>query len=99
MENYLIAAVLGIIEGLTEFLPVSSTGHLIVFGDFLGFQGPAGKTFEIMIQLGAILALIVVYWRKVFGTVIGLPVDPKARRFALTILIGFLPAMVLGCQR
>ncbi|MEZ5775670.1 MAG: undecaprenyl-diphosphate phosphatase [Hyphomicrobiaceae bacterium] len=96
MENYLIAAVLGIIEGLTEFLPVSSTGHLIVFGDFLGFQGPAGKTFEIMIQLGAILALIVVYWRKVFGTVIGLPVDPKARRFALTILIGFLPAMVLG---
>jgi undecaprenyl-diphosphatase len=96
MENYLIAALLGVIEGLTEFLPVSSTGHLILFIDLLGFQAPPGRTFEVMIQLGAILALIVVYWRKVFGTVFGLPTDPAARRFALLILLGFLPAMVLG---
>jgi undecaprenyl-diphosphatase len=96
MENYLIAALLGMIEGLTEFLPVSSTGHLILFVDLLGFQGPPGRTFEVMIQLGAILALILVYYRKVFGTIFGLPTDPAARRFALLILLGFLPAMVLG---
>lgn len=96
MDNYLIAALLGIIEGLTEFLPVSSTGHLILFIDLLGFQAPPGRTFEVMIQLGAILALITVYFRKVFGTIFGLPTDPAARRFALLILLGFLPAMVLG---
>lgn len=96
MENYLNAALLGVIEGLTEFLPVSSTGHLILFGELLHFQGPPGKTFEVMIQLGAILALIVLYFRKIFGTIIGLPTDPAARRFALLILLGFLPAMVLG---
>lgn len=96
MDNYLIAALLGVIEGLTEFLPVSSTGHLILFVDLLGFQAPPGQTFEVMIQLGAILALITIYFRKVFGTILGLPSDPAARRFALLILLGFLPAMVLG---
>ena len=96
MENYLIAALLGVIEGLTEFLPVSSTGHLILFVDLLGFKGPPGKTFEVMIQLGAILALIVLYRQKIFGTIIGLPTSPAARRFALLILVAFLPAMVLG---
>ena len=96
MENYLIAGLLGIIEGLTEFLPVSSTGHLILFVDLLGFQAPPGKTFEVMIQLGAILALIVLYRRKLWDTLIGLPTDPAARRFALVIILGFLPAMVLG---
>ena len=98
MENYLIAALLGVIEGLTEFLPVSSTGHLILFVDLLGFQAPPGQTFEVMIQLGAILALITLYYRKVFGTIFGLPTDPAARRFALLILLGFLPAMVLGAS-
>lgn len=98
MENYLIAALLGLIEGLTEFLPVSSTGHLILFVDLLGFQAPPGQTFEVMIQLGAILALITLYYRKVFGTIFGLPTDPAARRFALLILLGFLPAMVLGAS-
>jgi undecaprenyl-diphosphatase len=98
MENYLIAALLGLIEGLTEFLPVSSTGHLILFVDLLGFQAPPGHTFEVMIQLGAILALITLYYRKVFGTIFGLPTDPAARRFALLILLGFLPAMVLGAS-
>ena len=96
MENYLIAALLGVIEGLTEFLPVSSTGHLILFVDLLGFKGPPGKTFEVMIQLGAILALIVLYRQKIFSTIIGLPTSPAARRFALLILVAFLPAMVLG---
>jgi undecaprenyl-diphosphatase len=98
MENYLIAALLGLIEGLTEFLPVSSTGHLILFVDLLGFKAPPGQTFEVMIQLGAILALITLYYRKVFGTIFGLPTDPAARRFALLILLGFLPAMVLGAS-
>ncbi|NJM36259.1 MAG: undecaprenyl-diphosphate phosphatase, partial [Rhodomicrobium sp.] len=96
MDNYLIAALLGVIEGLTEFLPVSSTGHLILFVDLLGFQAPPGKTFEVMIQLGAILALILIYFRKIFGTIFGLPTDPAARRFALLILLAFLPAMALG---
>src|SRR5262249_39938182 len=96
MENYLIATLLGVIEGLTEFLPVSSTGHLILFGDVLNFKGPPGKTFEVMIQLGAILALIVLYFRKIFSTIIGLPTSPEARRFALLIMLAFLPAMVLG---
>lgn len=96
MENYLIAGLLGLIEGLTEFLPVSSTGHLILFVNLLGFKGPPGQTFEVMIQLGAILALIVLYFRKLWDTLIGLPTDPLARRFALVIILGFLPAMVLG---
>jgi undecaprenyl-diphosphatase len=96
MENYAIAALLGIIEGLTEFLPVSSTGHLILFIDLLGFQAPPGRTFEVMIQLGAILALIAIYFRKLWSTLIGLPTDPAARRFALLLILAFLPAMVLG---
>ena len=96
MNNYVIAALLGVIEGVTEFLPVSSTGHLILFIDLLGFQAPPGKTFEVMIQLGAILALILIYFRKLWSTLIGLPVDAAARRFALVIALAFLPAMVLG---
>jgi len=73
MENYLLAALLGVIEGLTEFLPVSSTGHLILFVDLLGFKAPPGQTFEVMIQLGAILALVVLYFRKIWQTLTGLP--------------------------
>lgn len=96
MENYLIAGLLGLIEGLTEFLPVSSTGHLILFENFLGFQAPPGHTFKIMIQLGAILALITIYFRKISSTVFGLPSDPRARHFALLIVIAFLPAAILG---
>lgn len=96
VDNYLIAALLGVIEGLTEFLPVSSTGHLILFVDLLGLKTPPGRTFEVMIQLGAILALITLYFRKLWQTVIGLPGDPEARRFALLLLAAFLPAMILG---
>ncbi len=87
---------LGVIEGLTEFLPVSSTGHLILAIDLLGFQGPAGKVFEIVIQLGAILAVCVVYFGRLMGAVVRLPTDQEARSFALSIIFAFLPAAVIG---
>ena len=87
---------LGLVEGLTEFLPVSSTGHLILADDLLGFKGPPGQVFEIVIQLGAILAVCVLYIRKLLAVVIGAPVDPKARRFILNLLWAFLPAAVVG---
>ncbi len=96
LKTYVTAAILGLIEGLTEFLPVSSTGHLILFVDFLGFQGPPGKTFEVMIQLGAILALVLLYFGKLWSTLTGLTFDTDARRFAVSITLAFLPALILG---
>jgi undecaprenyl-diphosphatase len=90
------AAFLGLIEGLTEFIPVSSTGHLILTIDLIGFRGPPGKVFEIAIQLGAILAVCVVYAGRLSRVVLDLPRRPKARRFAGNILLAFLPAMVIG---
>ncbi len=90
------ALVLGIVEGLTEFLPVSSTGHLILMDELLGFQGPSGKVFEIVIQLGAILAVCVLYFRRLWELLVTLPSSAASRRFALTIVIAFLPAAVIG---
>lgn len=90
------ALLLGIVEGLTEFLPVSSTGHLILVGDLLGFQGPPGRVFEVAIQLGAILAVICVYFHRLWNVLIGLPYDAAARRFALAIFLGFLPSAIVG---
>lgn len=90
------AAVLGIIEGATEFLPVSSTGHLIIASYFLNFQGPVATVFKIVIQLGAILAICVLYFAKLWNVLIDLPRRPEARRFVLAIVVAFLPAMVLG---
>lgn len=90
------AAVMGIVEGLTEFLPISSTGHLILAGSLLGFDDTKAKVFDIAIQTGAIFAVILVYWQKIHATVVALPRQPKAQRFALNVLIGFLPAVVLG---
>ncbi len=90
------AAVMGIVEGLTEFLPISSTGHLILAGSLLGFDDDKAKVFDIAIQTGAIFAVILVYWQKIHATVVALPRQPRARRFALNVLIGFLPAVVLG---
>ncbi|MFL6691906.1 MAG: undecaprenyl-diphosphate phosphatase [Ramlibacter sp.] len=90
------AAVMGIVEGLTEFLPISSTGHLILAGSLLNFTGEAAKVFDIAIQSGAIFAVILVYWQRVRDTTAGLGSDPKARRFALNVAIGFLPAAVMG---
>jgi undecaprenyl-diphosphatase len=96
VDQYLIALILGVIEGLTEFLPVSSTGHLILFVDLMGFEAPKGRTFEVMIQLGPILALVVLYFPKLWATLVGLPSEKQAQRFALLITVAFLPAMVLG---
>ncbi len=86
---------LGLIEGLTEFLPVSSTGHVVLAGHFLGFDSP-GKTFEILIQLGAILAILTVYFAKLWQMARDLPHDRGTQRFVLGVLLAFLPAMVLG---
>jgi len=90
------AAVMGVVEGLTEFLPISSTGHLILAGALLGFEGEKAKVFDIAIQTGAILAVVIVYWHKIAGTLVALPTQRMARRFALNVLIAFLPAVVLG---
>ena len=90
------AAIMGIVEGLTEFLPISSTGHLILAGALLGFDDAKARVFDIAIQTGAIFAVILVYWQKIQSTLVALPRQTKARRFALNVLIGFLPAVVLG---
>jgi undecaprenyl-diphosphatase len=90
------AAVMGVVEGLTEFLPISSTGHLILAGSLLGFDDAKAKVFDIAIQTGAIFAVILVYWQKIHSTVVALPRQAKARRLALNVIIGFIPAVVLG---
>lgn len=96
IDQYLDAILLGLVEGVTEFLPVSSTGHLILLDELLGFNGPPGKVFEVVIQLGAILAICVVYFSRLWGVATGLRDDPAARRFVVAVLLAFLPAMVLG---
>lgn len=90
------AAVLGLVEGITEFLPVSSTGHLIVTGEWLRYTGDQAKTFEIFIQLGAILAIAWLYRTTLIRVTRGLPRDPEARRFTANLLVAFLPAAVVG---
>ncbi len=91
------AAVLGIVEGLTEFLPVSSTGHLLLLERFFGFDDDAfGKTFVVLIQLGAILAILSVYFMRLWRIAVGMFSDPAARRFVLGVLIAFLPAAIIG---
>ncbi|MFP5344999.1 MAG: undecaprenyl-diphosphate phosphatase, partial [Gammaproteobacteria bacterium] len=94
--DYLKALLLGIIEGLTEFLPISSTGHLIIAGDLLGFNGGSSKTFTIVIQLGAILAVCWHYRAKLFNLARTLPSDSRSQCFALNLLIAFAPAAALG---
>lgn len=102
-HSLLVAVILGVVEGLTEFLPVSSTGHMIIVGNLLGFTGDTAKSFEVIIQLGSIMAVVVMFWRRLFG-MIGLhfgkpPVHEGAgtRRLNLIhILLGMLPATVLG---
>jgi undecaprenyl-diphosphatase len=90
------ALILGIVEGLTEFLPVSSTGHLILVGDLLHFNDEKGKVFEIVIQFGAILAVAWEYRSRIGHVVAGLSSEPAARRFALNLAIAFVPLAVLG---
>ena len=97
---FIKAALMGVVEGLTEFLPISSTGHLILAGSLLDFSGSAGadkaKVFDIAIQTGAIFAIILVYWQKLRDTMVGLGSDARAQRFAVNVAVGFLPAVVLG---
>ena len=95
MTSLLQAAVLGVVQGLTEFLPVSSTAHLLVGARLLGFQDPGG-VFTVMIQLGSILAVMWLYRAKILDVLTGLPSRPEARRFALMILVATVPALVAG---
>ncbi|WP_203070774.1 undecaprenyl-diphosphate phosphatase [Falsiroseomonas ponticola] len=90
------ALLMGIVEGLTEFLPISSTGHLILLGELLGFQGPPGKTFEIVIQLGAILAVVVVFWPTLMSLVTKAWRPGPERFYAINLLLAFLPAAAIG---
>jgi undecaprenyl-diphosphatase len=91
------AIFLGIVEGLTEFIPVSSTGHLLLVGHFLGFDDESfGKSFDVLIQLGAILALLSIYFGRLWKLFLGMFSDPQAQRFIIGVLIAFFPAMVLG---
>src|SRR5215212_6260660 len=98
MEASLLTIILlGIVEGVTEFIPVSSTGHLVLAAELLGFRSEAQGTFEIVIQLGAILSVIVLYWRRFWDAGMGvLRREPEALRFARNLLLGFLPSMAIG---
>ncbi|MBU2533271.1 MAG: undecaprenyl-diphosphate phosphatase [Alphaproteobacteria bacterium] len=94
METWQVV-LLGLLEGLTEFIPVSSTGHVLLAGHFLGFDSP-GKVFEVLIQLGAILAILSIYAVKLMRIAAAIPSDARARRFVLSILLAFLPAVIFG---
>jgi len=94
--NLLYALILGLVEGITEFLPISSTGHLIVAGQLLGFNDDRAKLFDIVIQSGAMLAVIWEYRARFARVLAGLPNEPAARRFVLNLAVAFLPAAVLG---
>ncbi len=96
LESYFAAAILGLVEGLTEFLPISSTGHLLLMDKLLHFQGPPGHVLEVVIQLGAILAVVVVYFQRLWRVSVTAPSRPESRRFILAVLLGFLPSMVIG---
>jgi undecaprenyl-diphosphatase len=95
-ESYLVAVILGIVEGLTEFLPISSTGHLILAGGLLGYHSEKAKVFEIVIQTGAMLAIVWEYRRRFFGAVQGAFSDPLAQRFIRNLIVAFIPAGVMG---
>ncbi|SQI42910.1 Undecaprenyl-diphosphatase [Leminorella richardii] len=104
VHELVVAFILGVVEGLTEFLPVSSTGHMIIVGEFLGFSGDTASTFEVVIQLGSILAVVVVFWRRLFG-LIGIHFGQKeplregkgtGRLTLIHIILGMLPAVIAG---
>lgn len=90
------ALVMGVVEGITEFFPISSTGHLILAGDLIGFDDGKGKVFEVVIQLGAILAVCWEYRARIAKLAAGVPDDPVALRFVVGLLLAFLPAAVIG---
>lgn len=95
MHNLINDLILGVVEGLTEFLPVSSTAHLLIVQDLLGFQ-PPGDVFPIVIQFGAILAVVAVYWRRFWDVLVTLPKSRDSQRFTLGVVLAFLPAAVIG---
>lgn len=95
LANVAKAALLALIEGATEFIPVSSTGHQLLVGHFIGFQSP-NHTFEVLIQLGAILAIVLAYAGKLWSVAAALPTSAAARRFVLGVLVAFLPAAIIG---
>jgi undecaprenyl-diphosphatase len=96
VPDWIYAVVLGVIEGVTEFIPVSSTGMLLLAKKALGLPDGFWDTFAVLIQLGAILAVVALYFSKLWGALVRLPSDPQARRFALSIIVAFLPSAVLG---
>jgi undecaprenyl-diphosphatase len=96
MSDIVNSVILGIVEGLTEFIPVSSTAHLLVAERYLGLSEGNWDAFTVIIQLGAILAVVAIYWRKFWDVIVGLPRSADARRFALGILIAFAPSVVFG---
>ena len=94
-DTTLVAAALGVLDGLTEFIPVSSTAHLLLLGQAFGFHSP-GNAFAVLIQLGAVLAILLVYAGRLLSVAAALPHDPGARRFVLGVVLAFLPAAVIG---
>ena len=96
MPDWIYAVILGVVEGLTEFIPVSSTGMLLLTKAALGLPDGFWDTFTVLIQLGAILAVVALYFSRLWGAVVRLPSDPQARRFALSVIVAFLPSAVLG---
>jgi undecaprenyl-diphosphatase len=96
LPDWVYAIILGLVEGLTEFIPVSSTGHLLLTKEALGLPDGFWGTFSVLIQLGAILAVVVVYFQRLWSVVLRLPSDPKARGFVISVLIAFLPAVAFG---
>jgi undecaprenyl-diphosphatase len=96
MNDIVNAVLLGLVEGLSEFLPISSTGHLLVAENMLRLNKENWEAFTVVIQFGAVLSVVAVYWRKFWDVLVGLPTDPKARQFAANVIVAFLPAAVLG---
>jgi undecaprenyl-diphosphatase len=96
MNDIVTSIILGIVEGITEFLPVSSTAHLLVAERLLALPPEKWEVFTVVIQLGAILAVLAVFWKRLWDAVIGLPTSPQARRFALSVLIAFIPSVFAG---
>jgi len=91
------AIIVGIVEGITEFLPISSTGHMIIVGNFINFKGEFANLFEIVIQLGAILAIVVLYWKKIWSSLVGFfKLEKKGLKFWTNIIVAFIPAAILG---
>ena len=96
LPDWAYAVILGVIEGLTEFIPVSSTGMMLLAKQAMGLPDGFWDTFAVMIQLGAILAVVALYFGKLWKQVVGLPTSPQARKFALTVIVAFIPSVVLG---